>query len=69
MKFCIDGQHRLRGELPVYGAKNCVLALLGATVLTDEDVVLRNAVAKTYRLYARVAKHIAREHSHRVSVV
>ena len=42
MKFCIDGQHRLRGELPVYGAKNCVLALLGATVLTDEDVVLRN---------------------------
>ncbi len=42
MKFCIDGQHRLCGELPVYGAKNCVLALLGATVLTDEDVVLRN---------------------------
>lgn len=40
MDYIIEGEHPLCGELPVYGAKNCALALLGATVLTKEEVTL-----------------------------
>ena len=40
MDYIINGGARLRGEIADYGAKNCALALLGATVLTDEQVVL-----------------------------
>ena len=42
MDYIIEGGHKLYGELSVYGAKNCALALLGATVLTDEEIVLTN---------------------------
>ena len=42
MDYIISGGKRLRGEIANYGAKNCALALLGATVLTDEQIVLRN---------------------------
>ena len=42
MDYIVSGGNKLYGELPVYGAKNCALALLGATVLTDEEVVLTN---------------------------
>ncbi|MCH5153314.1 MAG: UDP-N-acetylglucosamine 1-carboxyvinyltransferase [Clostridiales bacterium] len=42
MDYIINGGMRLRGEIADYGAKNCALALLGATVLTDEQIVLRN---------------------------
>lgn len=38
----MTGGRRLFGEIAVYGAKNCVLPLLGASVLTDEAVVLHN---------------------------
>lgn len=42
MDYIINGQRPLSGELSVYGAKNCALALLGATVLTDEEITLLN---------------------------
>ena len=42
MDYIINGGKRLSGEIPVYGAKNCALALLGATVLTNDTVVLQN---------------------------
>ena len=41
-KYIIEGGNRLRGELDVKGAKNSVLTLLAASVLTEEKVVLRN---------------------------
>ena len=34
-KLIIDGGVKLSGELEVYSAKNCVLALLAASVLTE----------------------------------
>lgn len=42
MEYIINGANRLYGEIAVYGAKNCALPLLGASVLTDEDVVIHN---------------------------
>lgn len=42
MDYIINGGKRLGGEIAVYGAKNCVLPLLGASVLTDDEIVLRN---------------------------
>lgn len=41
MEYIVSGG-RLQGELPVYGSKNCALALLGATVLTEDEVILNN---------------------------
>ncbi len=40
MDYIIEGKHPLYGELSVCGAKNCALALLGATVLTEEEITL-----------------------------
>ncbi len=42
MDYIIEGGNRLHGELTVCGSKNCALALLGASVLTDEELVLQN---------------------------
>ncbi len=42
MDYIVHGGYKLNGELPVYGAKNSALALLGASVLTDEKIVLTN---------------------------
>ena len=42
MDYIINGGTRLHGEIANYGAKNCALALLGATVLTEEQVVINN---------------------------
>ena len=40
--YIVNGGKRLNGEISVYGAKNCALALLGASVLTDDEIILRN---------------------------
>lgn len=42
MDYIVNGGKKLNGEIAVYGAKNCALALLGASVLTDEEIILRN---------------------------
>lgn len=40
MDYIINGKRKLSGNVSVYGAKNCALAMFGATVLTDEAVTL-----------------------------
>ena len=40
--FVIEGGHRLRGEITPQGAKNEVLQILCATLLTSEEVVVNN---------------------------
>ena len=42
MDYIVRGGNRLDGEIAVYGAKNCALALLGASVLTDDQIILHN---------------------------
>lgn len=41
-KYIIEGNHRLRGKIKISGNKNAVLPCLAASLLTDEEVVLRN---------------------------
>ena len=65
MDYIVSGGKRLSGEIAVYGAKNCALALLGATVLTDEEVVLRNCpeivdVENMLNLLRGMGKHVLR---------
>jgi UDP-N-acetylglucosamine 1-carboxyvinyltransferase len=38
----IRGGNRLKGEIPISGAKNSALKLMAASLLTDEPVVLKN---------------------------
>ena len=40
--FIIEGGHRLKGEIVPQGAKNEVLQILCAVLLTDEEVIVRN---------------------------
>ncbi len=42
MKFIIHGQKKLSGTIAVSGAKNAVLPIIAATVLTDETCVIDN---------------------------
>jgi len=41
-KFKIEGQHELTGEIKISGAKNSVVALIPAAILSDEKVTLYN---------------------------
>lgn len=40
--FVIEGGHKLQGEIVPQGAKNEVLQVLCATLLTDEEVIIGN---------------------------
>lgn len=42
MNYIINGGNKLAGELPVYSAKNCLLVLLAASVLTEEKMTFTN---------------------------
>ncbi len=44
-KFMIDGGNKLYGKVDIQGAKNAVLPLLAASVLTDEQVKIRGVPA------------------------
>ena len=39
----VQGGGELRGEIPIAGAKNACLALMPATLLTEEPLTLMNA--------------------------
>jgi len=41
-KFIIHGGHPLNGKIRVSGAKNAVLPIMAASLLTDEEIVIRN---------------------------
>ena len=41
-KFIIQGQRKLKGEVPISGAKNAALPLIAAALLTDQECVLDN---------------------------
>jgi len=41
-KFVINGGKNLKGTIPVRGAKNATFPLLAASLLTDEDCVIKN---------------------------
>ncbi|MCM1289209.1 MAG: UDP-N-acetylglucosamine 1-carboxyvinyltransferase [Corallococcus sp.] len=40
MDYIVNGKQKLNGVVSAYGAKNCALAMFGATVLTDDAVTL-----------------------------
>ena len=40
--FVIEGGHKLHGEIVPQGAKNEVLEVICATLLTDEEVIISN---------------------------
>lgn len=40
--FVIEGGHKLHGEIAPQGAKNEVLQVVCATLLTDEEVTISN---------------------------
>ncbi len=68
MEYLIEGGKPLKGELHVYGAKNCALALLGATVLTDDEVILTNCpdivdVENMLKLLSAMGKTVTRTDS------
>lgn len=68
MDYIINGGKKLCGEIAVYGAKNCALALLGATPLTDEEIVLTNCpqivdVDNMLALLAAMGKSVSRSGS------
>ena len=41
-KYIIQGGNALEGSIPVKGAKNSVLPLLAASILTQEPILLQN---------------------------
>lgn len=41
-KFVINGNKELEGEIPVRGAKNATFPLMAASLLTDQECVLKN---------------------------
>ena len=41
-RFKIEGQHELSGEIKISGAKNSVVALIPAAILTDEEATICN---------------------------
>lgn len=64
MDYIVNGG-KICGELSVYGAKNCALALLGATLLTDERVTLNNCpqitdIENMLKLLSALGKNVCR---------
>lgn len=62
-KYIIEGGHSLNGEVSASGAKNAVLPILFATLLTDEDCVLRHVpdlrdIKTTFKLLECLGKQI-----------
>src|ERR1700761_9085243 len=41
-KIRVGGGNRLKGEIPISGAKNSVLKLMAAAILTSDPVFIRN---------------------------
>ena len=66
MDYIVNGQRRLKGVLSAYGAKNCALAMFGATVLTDDAVTLLGVpnivdVENMLELLSAIGKKVVRQ--------
>ncbi|MDP2630362.1 MAG: UDP-N-acetylglucosamine 1-carboxyvinyltransferase [Candidatus Uhrbacteria bacterium] len=73
MKFVITGGKKLRGSIAVGGAKNAVLPILAATLLTDEKCVIHNVpvirdVDMMLDLLTSIGRTIVRDGDHTVTV-
>jgi UDP-N-acetylglucosamine 1-carboxyvinyltransferase len=69
-KYSIQGGHRLEGTVRVSGAKNSVLKLMAAALLTDDEVVLTNVPALTdVTVMAEVLAALGRRVSHGVGTL
>ena len=60
-QFIMKGGNPLVGEVTISGAKNAALGILAASILTDEDVLMkicRTCVISTcfWRLFRRLAR-------------
>ncbi|MCI8403557.1 MAG: UDP-N-acetylglucosamine 1-carboxyvinyltransferase [Clostridia bacterium] len=65
-KLIIDGGERVSGEIRVQGAKNAVLPILAATVMADDESVIKNCpdlrdVDKTDLVLERLGCRVKRE--------
>lgn len=61
-KFVITGGNSLRGEVRVGGAKNSVLKLMAASLLTPEECVIRNVPRITdVEIMVEVLRHLGAE--------
>ncbi len=72
-KFLITGGRKLEGEFLVAGNKNAALPILAATVLTDEECLLRNVpritdVETMLALLADLGKTVTRKAAGEVSI-
>ena len=69
-KFMIEGGRPLKGTLEVSGAKNAVLPIMAATLLTDEEVVVRNVPdLKDVHTLAEVLRRLGTEVSYEGNVL
>lgn len=73
MRFIINGGKKLHGTIRVGGAKNAVLPILAATLLTDRKCILRNVprirdVQTMMRLMQSLGKTVEWTGAHTVSV-
>ncbi len=61
-KLVIHGQHPLEGRISVSGAKNSVLKLMAAALISEQETVIRNVPALTdVSVMAKVLKSLGRE--------
>ncbi|MBI4600226.1 UDP-N-acetylglucosamine 1-carboxyvinyltransferase [Candidatus Uhrbacteria bacterium] len=73
MKFVITGGKKLRGSIDVGGAKNAVLPILAATLLTDEACVIHNVplirdVDRMLELLTNIGRTVIRNGDHTVTI-
>lgn len=73
MKFVITGGKKLRGSIAVGGAKNAVLPILAATLLTDEQCTIHNVprirdVDMMLELLTSIGRTVLRDDDHTVTI-
>lgn len=50
-QYMVEGGNPLVGEVEIGGAKNAALAILAASVMTDETVLIENMPMSGIRIY------------------
>lgn len=73
-KFIINGPNKLSGEISVAGAKNSALKAIAATVLTDQEVILKNIpniedVHVMFEILKDLGGHVTKVNDHEYKVL